>query len=155
MPQIALAQADPEEARALLEASHALMRALFTEEENHFLSLEELRGPTIRFWVATDGEGGAVLGCGALALKPGYGELKSMFTAEAARGRGVAAAILSRLEQEAQAVGLPLLRLETGDTLTAARRLYARAGFVERGPFGDYTANSSSIFMEKRLSAPS
>ena len=148
---IEIAPADPgaPEVRALLAESHALMQRLFSPEENHFLSIDALRGPDIRFFAAREGD--AVLGTGALALRDGYGELKSMFTAEAARGRGVAALLLERLEEEARKEGLDLLRLETGDLLTAAHRLYARAGFVACGPFGDYKANGSSLFMEKRL----
>jgi putative acetyltransferase len=84
-------------------------------------------------------------------VKPGYGELKSVFVAEAARGRGAGALLLDRLEQAARDEALPLIRLETGDRLTAAHRLYARHGFAVRGPFGDYVENGSSVFMEKRL----
>nr|WP_047772435.1 GNAT family N-acetyltransferase [Wenxinia marina] len=127
--------------------SQALMRRLF--EVNHFLSLDQLEGPDIRFFTARDGT--AVLGTAALALKDGYGEVKSMFVDEAARGRGVAAALLARIEAEAEAARLPWLRLETGDLLEAAQRAYARAGFVVCGPFGDYVVNGSSVFMEKRL----
>lgn len=134
---------------ALLQDSHALMQRLFAPEENHFLSVDALCGPGIHFYVAQ--EDGAALGTGALAVKDGYGEIKSMFVADAARGRGIAGAILHRIEAEALRLNLPLLRLETGDTLEAARRLYARKGFAERGPFGDYRDNGTSVFMEKRL----
>ena len=136
-------------AQALLEQSHALMRRLFSPEDNHFLSLDELEGDDIRFFAARDGE--TTLGTGALAIRDGYGEVKSMFTAEAARGRGVAALILAVIEREARDLGLPLLRLETGQGLDQAHRLYIRAGFTPRGPFGDYPMADSSIFMEKAL----
>ena len=135
--------------RALLEASHALMREMFEPEENYFLDFEALRGDDVRFFAAR--EGGETLGTGALALKDGYGEVKSMFTAPEARGRGVAAAILRALEDEARALGLPLLRLETGDPLASAVRLYERAGFTRCGIFGDYRPNDSSVYMEKPL----
>ena len=92
-----------------------------------------------------------MLGCGALAVQDGYGELKSMFTAPEARGKGVAARILDRLEEKARALGLPVIRLETGDLLHEALRLYARHGFVQRGPFGSYREDPASIFMEKTL----
>lgn len=137
------------QATALLRQSHALMQELFDPEENHFLSVDALCSPDIRFFVARDGN--VTLGTGALALRARYGEVKSMFTAPEGRGRGVAGAILDRIEAEARAEGLPALRLETGDKLEAAHRLYRGRGFVECGPFGDYTANSSSLFMEKRL----
>ena len=150
MDQITITDADPDEARALLEASHALMRVLFNPEDNHFLSLDALRAPEITFLVARDGDG-AVLGCGGLARRDGYAELKSMFTDEAARGRGIAAAIIDALETRARADGIPWLKLETGNTLEAAHRLYARKGFNLCGPFGDYLDSPASIFMEKRL----
>ncbi|KNG94746.1 GNAT family N-acetyltransferase [Pseudaestuariivita atlantica] len=149
-----ITQSDPRDAdaRALLAQSHALMEALYQPEENHFLSVDALAGPDVRFFTARD-EGGAALGCGALALRDGYGEVKSMYVAEDARGRGVAAAILSRIEDEASSLGLPLLRLETGDLLDAAHRLYGRHGFEVRGPFADYSDSPASIFMEKALPA--
>ena len=43
------------------------------------------------------------------------------------------------------------LRLETGNTLAPAHRLYERHGFQFCGPFGDYVANDTSLFMEKKL----
>jgi len=137
--------------RALIEASHAMMRDMFAPEENHFLDIDALAAPDIRFFAAR--EGTQVLGIGALALRDGYGEVKAMFTAASARGRGVGAALLRAIEDEARNHGLPLLRLETGRGLDAALGLYRRAGFALCGPFGDYRPNSSSIFMEKPLQA--
>ncbi|MEQ9258315.1 MAG: GNAT family N-acetyltransferase [Roseovarius sp.] len=135
--------------KALLEASHALMREMFEPEENYFLDFEALRAPEIHFFAAREGQ--VVLGTGALAVKEGYGEIKSMFTAPEARGRGVAAALLRALEDEAREFRLPLLRLETGTGLDAAHRLYERAGFRRCGIFGDYRPSAASIYMEKRL----
>lgn len=136
-------------ARALLKQSHALMESLFPPEDNFYLDIDALTAPHIVFFVARRGD--ETLGTAALADKGGYGEVKSMFVAEAARGLGVGAALLARLEDEARTRGLPALMLETGNLLHAAHRLYARAGFIERGPFGDYPAAASSLFMEKRL----
>jgi len=148
---IEVVRGDPRDAQAaaLLKASHALMQSLFPPEDNFFLSIDDLCTPAIRFFVARDGE--ETLGTGALAIKDGYGEVKSMFTAEIARGRGVAEAILRRIEQEARAEGLPRLMLETGNVLHAAHRLYQRCGFAFRGPFGEYPEAASSVFMEKSL----
>jgi len=143
--------ADPHDPgpRALLEASHALMRSLFPAEANHFLSLDALAAPGIHVFAAR--RGAAVLGVGALAEKDGYGELKSIHVDEGARGSGVADALMRQLEDQARALGLPLLRLETGSLLQAAHRLYARHGFRRCGPFGDYAACDQSVFMEKPL----
>ena len=149
MTALVVERGDPEQARHLLEASHALMTSLFPVEANHFLSLEALKQPDIRFFVAHEGD--AVPGCAALAVRDGYGELKSMFVDEAARGRGVARALLVRLEEEARRLELPVVRLETGNLLTDARRLYGRHGFSECGPFGEYAHGPFSVFMEKRI----
>jgi len=137
--------------RALIEASHAMMRDMFPPEENHFLEVGALAAPDIRFFAAR--EGTQVLGTGALALRDGYGEVKAMFTAPSARGRGVGGALLRAIEDEARDRGLALLRLETGRGLDAALGLYRRAGFAPCGAFGDYRPNASSIFMEKPLPA--
>ena len=133
----------------LLDASQALMRQLFNPEENHFLSHDALARPDVRFFIAR--EGSETLGCAALKLRDGYGEVKSFFVTEAARGRGVGAALLRQIEDTARAEGLPALKLETGDVLYAAHRLYERAGFTRCGPFGDYIDQPRSIFMEKPL----
>jgi putative acetyltransferase len=140
---------DPRQAQALLAASHAMMLELFTPESNHFLGLEALAAPDIEFFVARL-DGNAV-GCGALAIRDGYGEIKSMFVDPGTRRAGVAAGLIGRLEAEAMARGLELLRLETGDLLHAARAFYGRHGFTTRGPFGSYSEHPRSVFMEKRL----
>ena len=137
------------QATALLQASHALMRSLFNPEDNHFLSIDELCVPEIAFFVAL--EGSTTLGCAALANRGDYGEIKSMFVAPAARGKGIAHKLMQRLDQEARAQHLPMLRLETGDKLTQAHSLYKAHGFADCGPFGEYEASDSSIFMEKPL----
>lgn len=137
------------QATALLKASHALMQSLFPSESNHFLPIEALKVPNIRFFTATLGN--QTLGCAALAIKDGYGEVKSMFVAPEARGTGIGAALLARLEAETRAHDIPALRLETGNSLYAAHRLYERHGFTLRGPFGDYPDGPLSLFMEKPL----
>ena len=139
---------DPQ-ATALLQASHALMESLFPPEDNHYLSIDALCTPDIHFFIARDGT--TTLGTAALKNCGTYGEVKSMFVSESARGRGIADALLRQLEDHARSLGLPMMRLETGSLLHAAHRLYARHGFAPCGPFGAYTANQTSLFMEKPL----
>ncbi|MFU8882115.1 MAG: GNAT family N-acetyltransferase [Rhodobacterales bacterium] len=148
---IAIRRGDPREAGALalLQDSHSLMESLFPPEDNHYLSIDALCLPEIAFYVAEDA--GRVLGTIALARKDGYAEVKSMFVDPAARGRGVARALLAQLERDAKAQGLRVLRLETGHLLEAAIALYSAQGFVTCKAFGDYVANGTSVFMEKRL----
>lgn len=145
--------ADPKHPQitALLQQSHALMLSLYSSEDNHFLSIDALCAPNIRFFGAE--LNGRYVGCGALALMDGYGELKSMFTDPSARGQGVAKAILAAIESEAQHHSFDHIALETGWLLKEAVALYRRLGFSECGPFGDYSDNPESLFMKKYLSA--
>lgn len=146
-----LAKGNPAQAQHLLQASHDLMHSLFEPDENHMLNMDALAEPDVHFFTAS--WSGQVVGCGAFVERDGYGEVKSMFVAEDARGKGVAGAVLNRIEDEARQLGIEILRLETGDKLHAARRLYERYGFVERPAFGDYQAcGDASVFMEKHLS---
>lgn len=133
----------------LLQASHALMQSLFQAEDNHYLEIAELCEDNIRFFAAWQGD--TALGCAALAVTPDFGEVKSMFVAPSARGVGVGALLLNQLESEAKALNLHWLKLETGNTLYDAHRLYRRHGFVECPCFGDYVESPASIFMEKAL----
>lgn len=137
------------QATALLKQSHALMKSLFAPEDNFYLDIADLVDPKIHFFAARIGTD--LCGTGALKVKDGYGEIKSMFVAEDARGKGVANAILRQIEDQARADGLPALKLETGNVLHAAHRLYRRFGFEDCGAFGDYAEANSSIFMEKTL----
>lgn len=148
---IAVEPGDPfdPQATSLLKASQALMQSLFPAEANHFLSLDALTAEDVHFYTARRGV--VTLGCGALAECRGYGEVKSMFVAEEARGQGIADALLRQLEDKARALYLPLLRLETGSLLHAAHKVYARHGFKLCGRFGDYADSEFSIFMEKPL----
>ena len=136
-------------ATALLNASHAYLSSLYPPEDNYYLSIDALCAPDIAFFVAT--LDGRASGCAALKAFDGYGELKSMFVDPATRGAGVGTALMVALETEAVERGLGIIRLETGDTLDAAHRLYARHGYAICGPFGDYVEGPHSVFMEKRL----
>ena len=151
MSEITVTKSNPlePEALALLKASHALMQSLFPPEDNFYLEPEALTAPDVVFFTAR--KDGKTLGTGALATRKGYGEVKSMFTHEDARGLGVGGRILAAIELEARAQGLPMLKLETGNTLYAAHRLYEAAGFTRCAAYGDYPDAASSIFMEKRL----
>jgi putative acetyltransferase len=93
------------------------------------------------------------MGIGALWQRSGMGfaEVKRMYVAEAARGSGLGHRLLERIEDVARASGETVLMLETGTMNAAALKLYERAGFSRRDPFGDYPDHPASVFMEKRL----
>ena len=140
--------------RELIGELDQVLAAEYTPEQRHGLTLTALFQPHIRFFVARL-NGGAV-GCGGLALFDDFAEVKRMYVRGAARGRGVARALLARIEIEARAASLLILRLETGERQVAAIRLYALAGFKPCAAFGDYMAMrpeaiATSVFLEKRL----
>lgn len=150
-PSITIAKETPdqEEVIRLLRLADAYSDALYPPESQHALSLERLLAARVRFFVAR-AEGRAV-GCGGYQVFGDWAELKRMFVDEAARGLGVGRAILSRIEAEARAEGARAMRLETGVHHHAAHRLYERAGYRNREPFGDYRPDPLCRFMEKTL----
>jgi putative acetyltransferase len=99
-------------------------------------------------------EDGRLLAIGAIRqLDPQHAEIKSMHTAEAARGRGIGRAMLTHLLEVARARDFRQVSLETGTTaaFAPARALYASAGFVPCGPFGDYQPSQDNCFMTLAL----
>jgi putative acetyltransferase len=118
----------------------------------HALDLSGLMSPNVTFWSAWEDE--TLVGVGALkSLSEDHGEVKSMHTVEAARGRGVGSAMLRHIVEAARARGMSRLSLETGSWpyFAPARALYARHGFVECPPFGDYIEDPNSVFMTRSL----
>lgn len=140
------------EIRALLDEHVQSMHSLSPPGSVHVLDLAALRTPDISFWTAWSGD--QLLGCGALkALSPSHGEIKSMRTAAAHRGKGVARAMLAHIVVEALARNYERLSLETGSmaAFAPAHRLYESHGFAYCAPFGDYTADPNSVFMTRQL----
>ncbi|MBM3571690.1 MAG: GNAT family N-acetyltransferase [Alphaproteobacteria bacterium] len=114
----------------------------------HASDVAGLKAPDIQVW--TIWEGGALLCVGALKrIASDHGEVKSMHTVAAARGRGVGGAIVRHIIEAARAAGMARLSLETGswDYFKPAVALYRRHGFVACAPFGDYQPDPNSVFM--------
>jgi N-acetylglutamate synthase-like GNAT family acetyltransferase len=85
------------------------------------------------FWAAREGSGGggAVLGTLALLnIGGGQGALRKMFVAPAARGSGLAAALLAELFAFCAGAGVAEVFLGTTDRYLAAHRFYAKHGFT-------------------------
>jgi putative acetyltransferase len=138
------------DARELIERLDKLMTGLYPAESNHLLPVEALRQPNVTFLTAS--VNGEVAGCGAFVNQGGeYAEIKRMFVLPEFRGLKLGRRILEELESRARAAGLALARLETGIHQPEALLLYERAGYQRRGPFGDYSEDPLSIFMEKKL----
>jgi putative acetyltransferase len=135
---------------ALIRQSDALMQSLYPADSNHLVDIDALARPAVHLFVAR--EEGRALGCGAFVLgAAGQAEMKRVFVDPAARGKGIARAIMEVLEREAAKRGVTLMQLETGIRQPEAIALYRRFGYAERGPFGAYKPDPLSLFMDKRL----
>jgi putative acetyltransferase len=160
-PHIAIAVEPPRqpEVGRLLDGSSAYAQSLYPPESNFLLDIATLERPEVTFYVARDG--GRAVGIAALVIDattlatdappPARGELKRMFVDPSARGRGVAGALLARIEADASARGIHEIVLETGDLHDAAQALYTRHGYREIPQFGQYVGEAHSVCFAKSL----
>ena len=137
-----------DDVRALLGVHLRFANEHSPPEDVHALDLDGLLSNSVSFFsIREDGE---LLGIGALKrLDDSHAELKSMHTAENARGRGVGRAMVEHLVEVARARGCDRVSLETGSmgAFAPARTLYQSAGFRQCEPFADYRPGPNSICM--------
>lgn len=136
------------EIQALLREHVANLSAISPPCSMHALKLDGLRKPNITFWSVWREEG-QLMGCGALKeLDSEHGEVKSMRTAAPHLRKGVAAHLLAHIIGEARRRNYRRLSLETGSgaLFSPARQLYAKFGFQDCEPFGDYKPDPNSSF---------
>lgn len=149
-PTIAREAPDQPELRGLMADNDAFYAARYPPELVFTLDVAELERPEVAFYVAR--VDGRAVGYGAIVRQAAdWAEIKRMYVDPAARGLGIGRLILDTLEDHARHAGIGLLRLETGVKQPAAIGLYRAAGYVDRGPFGDYPADPICVFMEKTL----
>jgi putative acetyltransferase len=157
MPSVTIEQvySKTDEVRALIFELDSGLAVAYPPEQMHGLTLNSLFEPHVKFFVARLED--TPVGCGGVAFFDGYAEVKRMYVREAARGSGVAQALLAHLEDVTRSAGVSVLRLETGIRQPAAIRLYERVGFRSCAAFPPYTtmapsAIKNSLFYEKQLS---
>ena len=137
---------------ALLNHHYTTARAQTAPGSAHALDLDGLRAPDITFWTGWDAD--MLVAVGALKeISPDHGEVKSMHTAEAARGRGFGSEMLRHIIADARRRGMSRLSLETGswDYFRPAVALYRKHGFVPCAPFEGYVADPNSLFLTLHL----
>jgi putative acetyltransferase len=104
--------------------------------------------PAVTFFsFRTDGQ---LLAIGAIRkLDEDHAELKSMHTAEEARGQGVGRAMVDHLIGVLRERGFRQVSIETGtmEAFAPARSLYRNAGFEPCEPFGEYFYSPNSTCM--------
>lgn len=144
-----------EDVRELLRRHLVFANTHTPPQDVHALDIDGLLDPAVTFFSFR--LGGELLGVGALKRLDGHhAELKSMHTAEGARGRGIGRAMVDHLIGVARDRGFRQVSLETGSmpAFAPARSLYAKAGFRPCGPFGSYRPSPSSTFMTLPLNGP-
>lgn len=78
------------------------------------------------------------VGCiGLRSVAHGAGEIKRLWVADSARGLGLGQRLLDACESHARSMGLKTLQLDTNKTLTEAKALYIKNGYVEVPPFNN------------------
>jgi GNAT superfamily N-acetyltransferase len=109
-------------------------------------------GADIAHFVVAVSSDGTPLGCGGLRrLDETSGEVKRMYVVPAARGSGVAAAVLAALESHARSVGWTHLRLETGNAQPDAIAFYTKHGYQPIARFGHYADEPTSRCFERAV----
>ena len=98
--------------------------------------------------------GGVPAGCGAWrAVEPEAAEIKRVYVAPGFRRRGLAQALVTRLERSAAAAGFATVVLNTGDRQSEALALYAELGYRPVAGYGIYACSPGAVFLGKALDA--
>lgn len=141
-------------AQALIAKFDEYMATVYQSGRSTLESIRLLTQPNVHFLGAfVDGK---LIGCGAVKTLEDdgkYAEIKSVFVTEEHRGKGLSKPIMQALEKYLVATGISVARLATGVRQPTAISLYTSLGYVRRSPFGSYTADPFTIFMEKQLDA--
>jgi ribosomal protein S18 acetylase RimI-like enzyme len=86
---------------------------------------------------------------GVRRFAPGVAEIRRMWVAPEARGRGYARELLAELETAARVAGYSEVLLDTHGSLDAALALYRSSGYIERSRYNDNSF--AQHFFTKRL----
>jgi GNAT superfamily N-acetyltransferase len=113
------------------------------------VAVEDFLPPRGRFFVAADGD--ELVGCAGWRAHGEDAELKRMYTAPAARGRGVARRMLATIEQSAREDGRARVILETGDKQPEAIALYESSGYHRIEDFGYYRDHAGVLSFARDL----
>jgi ribosomal protein S18 acetylase RimI-like enzyme len=127
--------------------------------DQSLVEVADFEPPTGHFVVGyLDGVPVAMGGWRRLGDRPGLpsphtAEIKRMYVAPSARGRGLSRIVLTELETSARVAGLDWLVLETGRPQASAVSLYRASGYtdVDGTPYGHYLGSPDAIHLGKSL----
>lgn len=149
MVKVEQVETDNPDALALIAELDAHLWEQYSEDREAYAAGNILPADTTLVVAYLEGE---AVGCGAFKPQDAQRvEIKRMYTRAAARGSGVATAIVARLEQMAREAGYAVAVLETGIRQQAAIRLYTYLGYAPCGCWGIYIDKPLSRCYEKRI----
>ena len=140
---------DPGVQRLIADALGDLSRRYGGGGDDTPVEAEDFAPPRGRFFVACDGDD--LIGCAGWRAHGEDAELKRMYTAPSARGRGVARQMLATIEESARADGRRRIILETGDRQPEAIALYTSAGYHRIEDFGFYKDHAGVLSFARDL----
>jgi len=140
---------DPAVQALLVEALGDLARRYGGSGDDSPIAPAEFAAPNGAFFVAGDGE--RLVGCAGWRRHGDDAELKRLYTAPEARGRGLARRMLATVEESARAAGCARLILEMGDKQPEAIALYESAGYLKIEDFGFYRDYPDVLSYAKKL----
>ena len=148
---IVLRQVDPKQVDVadFIRQLDEYQESMYPPESNHLDSVDELSKTNVYFLAAYIDS--AICGIGAVKVLIDYGEIKRLYVPGNYRGKGIAKKILKELENCLAKRSIFIARLETGTHQHEAIDLYKKFGYSETAPFGDYTEDPLSVFMEKKI----
>lgn len=139
-----------DEATRLINALFAELYGRYGYEGSSPFEPEQVASDKGTFVVAR--LGGTAVGCGAIRLyEPGVGEVKRVYVAPEARGKGIGKSIMQALEHLGSEAGLHSLVLETGILQPEAMTLYESLGYQRIPSFGAYANDPMSVCYTKSL----
>ena len=141
-----------EEAARLMAELDAVLAALCGDSGAARFDPAQMRAPGCACLLARDGHGQAQA-CGALRPlpegPPGTAEIKRMYARTP--GRGMGAALLTALLEEARQRGYRQVWLETRRVNARALAFYRRQGFADIPGYGRYASREDAICLGLRL----
>jgi GNAT superfamily N-acetyltransferase len=140
---------EPEVRKLIADALGDLSRRYGGSGDDTPVEVTDFRPPNGRFFVAVDGD--ELVGCAGWRAHGEDAELKRMYTAPVARGRGVARRMLATIEESARADGRKRLILETGDKQPEAISLYESSGYRRIEDFGYYREHAGVLSYAREL----
>jgi len=141
--------ADPAVQALLLDVLDELSERYGGSGDDTPVAADDFTPPKGAFFVADDGD--RLVGCAGWRRHGDEAELKRMFTAKAARKRGLGRRMLAAIEDSARAAGCRRLILETGGKQPEAIALYRTAGYVRIEDFGYYKDEADVLSFAKDL----